>query len=67
MRFVGEDGNTPSRAARRYVYAVLASALANVLTDRGGWVRGGLEPVDERLAVKEARMVIAYLERKAAQ
>lgn len=66
-RFVLKDGRTPAGAARRYVYAAVAVALDNDLRDRGGFVRGGLEFSDDRLALREARKVVDELLRKAAK
>lgn len=51
--------------ARRYVNAVLASAIEDDLTDRNGWIRGGLAYKDDLLAVREARKLIDSLRAKA--
>lgn len=66
-RFVTENGRTPAGAARRYVYAALATALENDLRDRDGRIRGGLVPGDDLLAIREARKVIGELKRKAVK
>ena len=66
--FDGRSGRLPSAEARRYVYAVLAASLADDITNREGWVLGGVErEVDQRRARKATQLVIAELMRKAAK
>lgn len=66
MMFDGSSGMRPNAQARRYVYAVAASALETDLGDPDGWVFGGMEEKADRvLARKAALKVIAELRRKA--
>lgn len=66
LKFSGDSGRKPSAEARRYVYAVMASALETDLIDPEGWVRGGLgNEFDDRRAKSAARKVITELRRKA--
>lgn len=66
MKFDGGSGRRPQTEARRYVYAVLASALSTDMSDPEGWVFGGMEDeFDRRRAKKAGRAIIAELLRKA--
>jgi hypothetical protein len=68
MKFNGSSGRRPSAEARRYIYAVMASALTEDMRDDGGWVYGGIESeFDRRRLASEARKVVAEFLRKAAR
>jgi hypothetical protein len=68
MKFDGSSGRKPSAEARRYVYAVLASCLADDMTDRGGWVFGGIDSdFDRRRLIRAGQLVVKELLRKSGQ
>lgn len=65
--FDGKSGRKPSAEARRYIYAVLATAIVHDLLDLEGWIFGGMdEEPDRRRARKAALAIKRELEKKAA-
>ena len=65
MKFNGSSGRKPQTEARRYVYAVLATAIEHDGDDIRGWLFGGLEEPDRRRVEKAARAIVKELRRKA--
>jgi len=53
-KFNGLTGRTPQAEAKRYVYAVLETMLDHELTDREGWLFGGIEHEDDKRRLRYA-------------
>ncbi len=69
-QFSGSSGLKPQAEARRYVYAVLVSMLAEEIregNDRGeGWMFGGVDdPFDRRRLFKAIKAVASEMRRKS--
>jgi hypothetical protein len=64
--FNGESGMRPSAEARRYVYRVTTMMLDHELTDRDGWMFGGIaHEADKRRLRKAIKDVIKELTKKS--
>ena len=67
LKFISANGRKPSAEARRYIYRVLASSLAQDMDDHDGWVFGGItNDCDRRRLVTAGKKVIAELIRKGS-
>lgn len=65
LQFSSEHGHTPSYEARHYIYRVLANALETDMTDRDGWILGGIEEEPDRRRLHiQAKAVVKELMRK---
>jgi hypothetical protein len=68
LTFNGKSGRKPQTEARRYVYRIIASMLANDAVDGNGWLLGGLDEEPDRRRVKKAqRAVQLEMARKASK
>jgi hypothetical protein len=67
MKFTSANGRgMPRKQARRYVYNVLTMMLDYELTDREGWMFGGIDNECDRRRLKTAiRAVIREMTKKA--
>lgn len=66
LQFNGRDGLRPQAQARRYVYRVLFAMLDHELTERDGWMFGGIEQEpDQRRLTKAIEAVKKEIKRKA--